>query len=200
MRVRSVGAAAVVVLALAGLSGCKTNIGTAAVIDGDRVTESDVSQYLTADAQPVVQQDSQGVTTQVAPRSFVLNTLINERLGFKLLRAIPAVSGTTEAQLEARLQADLDGKTPAQVVDQIGLHGYSADFAKLYLRVRELIILVQGQPQAEVQQAFEQMTFPVSVAPRYGKWNTERLVFEPGARVPGYLEVQSGAPVVPGNN
>jgi hypothetical protein len=191
---------AAAVLALAGLSGCKTNIGTAAVIDGDRVTESDVSQYLTADAQPVVQQNSAGTSTQVSPRSFVLNTLINERLGFKLLRAIPSVSDTTEAQLDARLQADLEGKTPGQVVDQIGLHGYTDDFARLYLRVRELIILVQGQPRADVQRAFEQMKFPVSVAPRYGEWNAQRLVFEAGARVPGYLDVQSGVPVVQGNN
>jgi hypothetical protein len=198
--VRTVGAAAAAVLALAGLSGCKTNVGMAAVIDGHRVTESDVSKYLTGDAQPVTQQDSNGVTTQVSPRSFVVNTLINERLGFKLLRVIPSISDTTEAQLDAQLQADLEGKTPAEIAEQIGLHGYTEDFAKLYLRVRELIILVQQQPQGVVQDAFGKVKFPVSVSPRYGKWDTDNLVFVPGARIPGYLDVQDGAVAVQGNN
>jgi hypothetical protein len=130
----------------------------------------------------------------------VVNTLINERLGFKLLRVIPSISDTTEAQLDAQLQADLEGKTPAEIAEQIGLHGYTEDFAKLYLRVRELIVLVQQQPQAVVQDAFAKVKFPVSVSPRYGKWDTRRLVFVPGARVPGYLDVQSGAVAVQGNN
>lgn len=186
---------------MAGLAGCKTNVGTAAVVDGHRITETDVNQYLTANAQPIAQQDpNTGATTEVSPRSFVVSTLINERLGFDLLKVIPSISGTTEGQLDAQLQADLQGKTPGQVAEQIGLHGYTEDFAKLYLRVRELIILVQQQPQTVRQDAFQKVHFDASVSPRYGTWDNKQFTFDAGARVPGYLDPQSAAPAAQGNS
>jgi hypothetical protein len=195
VRLRTIGAAAAAVLAIGGLAGCKTNVGTAAVIDGHRVTESDVNQYLTANAQPIAQQDG----TQLSPRSFVVTTLINQRLGFALLKVIPSISNTTEAQLDARLQRDLEGKSPAEVADQIGLHGYTADFARLYLQVRELIILVQQQPPNVRQDAFDKIDFDVSVSPRYGQWDNKQFSFQPGPRTPAYLDVQS-ASAAPGNS
>ena len=199
MRVRYLGAAAAAVLALTGLAGCKTNIGTAAIIDGHKVTESDINHYLTPDAQPVTQQNqSTGGSTQVSPRSFVMSTLINERLGFKLMALIPSVSGITESQLDAQLQNDLAGKTPRQVAEQGGLHGYTDDFYKILLRVRELVFVVQQQPGNVVQRAFSKVNFPVYVAPRYGQWDSKQLLFTAGSALPGYLEVQPGSASQPG--
>lgn len=199
MKLRRTSAALAAVLALTGLAGCKTNIGTAAVIDGHRVSESDVGQYLTPNAQPVTQQDqTTGGTTQVSPRSFVLSTLINERLGFKILSLIPEVSHITSTQLDAQLHRDLAGKTPRQVAEQGGLHGFTDDFYTLLLRVRELILVIQQQPRSTVQRVFNQVDFPVSVSPRYGRWDPKQLQFTPGGSMPSYLDIQPGNAVQQG--
>ena len=190
MRVRTLGAAAAAVLAITGLTGCKTNVGTAAVIDGHRVTESDVNQYLTANAQPITQQDGK----QMSPRSFVVNTLINERLGFALLRAIPSLQDVTTTQLDTQAKQTFGDETPPQ------LNGYSADFIRLYLRVNELIVLVRQQPQNVVDKAFSEVDFHASVSPRYGQWDNREFRFLPGARTPSYLEVQGAAPAAQGNS
>lgn len=196
MRVRTLGAAAAVTLALTGLAGCKTNVGTAAVIDGHRVTESDVNRYLTANSQPVTQQDpATGGTVQISPRSFVVSELINEQLGFKILQAIPSVSDLTPTQLESQLQNDLAGKTVTQVAEQLGLHGYTTAFYHIILRIQEISgVLRNAQANGvDVSAVFGKIVFPVSVSPRYGRWNSKELRFSSGATVPGYLDVQPGA-------
>lgn len=194
MRVRYLGAAAAAVLAVAGLAGCKTNVGEAAVIDGHRVTESDVSQYLTPQAQPVTEQDQNGVSTQISARSFVLSQLINERLGFAILHAVPSVSGVTPEQIDSQLQNDLNGKSPRQVAESLGLHGYTDDFYDIVLRVQEISSVLRQQPSTDVNKAVSTINFPVSVSPRFGRWDNKQLRFSSGGTVPSYLDVQAGAP------
>lgn len=196
MRVRYLGAAVAAVLALTGLAGCKTNVGQAAVIDGHKISESDISKYITPKAKPVIEQDqSSGRSVQFSPRSWVLNTLINEQLGFKLLAAIPAVSSITSTQLDAQLQNDLAGQSPTTVAEKTGLHGFTDDFYRIYLRVKELVLVVQQQPQSAVQRAFSKLKFSVSVSPRYGSWDGANLFLTPGAKLPSYLDVQPGGAV-----
>ena len=48
VRARKLTALAAAVLAVAGLSACRSNVGAAAVVDGHRISESDVHTYLTA--------------------------------------------------------------------------------------------------------------------------------------------------------
>lgn len=181
-------------LALGGLTACRTNVGTAAVIDGHRVTESDVNQYLTPVAQPVTEQNQTGGSVQVSPRSFVVAQLINERLGFKILGAIPSVSHLTSAQLDAQLQSQLAGKSVDQAAQTLGLHGYTTDFYKIVLRVQEIgSVLRNAQANGvDIGKAISSVTFPVSVSPRYGRWDSRQLQFDSGATVPGYLDVQPG--------
>jgi hypothetical protein len=195
VRVRTLGAAAAAVVALAGLAGCKTNVGTAAVIDGQRVTESDVSHYLTAQSQPVTERNANNATVQISPRSFVVAQLINEQLGFKVLAAIPSVSDVTAAQLDARLQNDLGGKSVTAVAEQLGLHGYTEAFYRIILRVQEISGVLRNEQSngVDITAAFSKIKFPVSVSPRYGRWDSTALQFIAGATVPGYLELQSGA-------
>src|SRR4051794_10501963 len=193
-------AALAAVLAVTGLAGCKTNVGTAAVIDGHRVTESDVNQYLTPDAQPVSEQSSGGGTVQISPRSFVVAQLINEKLGFKILQAIPSVSKVTEAQLDAQLQNDLAGKSVTTVAEQLGLRGYTDAFYRIVLRIQEVSgVLRNAQSNGvDVSAAFAKIKFPVTVSPRYGRWDPKGLQFSSGATVPGYLDVQPGATAAQG--
>lgn len=195
MKFRVTAAALAAVLAMAGLAGCKTNIGTAAVIDGHRVTESDVSQYLTANAQPVTQQDQNtGATTQVSPRSFVVAWLINSQLYAKIISVIPSVSDTTTAKLDSQLHKDLAGKSVTQFAESHGLHGFTEDFDRLVLRTQEMIVVLQDAQAngVDVSAAFRKLDFPVSVSPRYGRWDNKQFLFTSGASVPSYLDVQPG--------
>jgi hypothetical protein len=185
------------VLVVAGLAGCRTNVNTAAVIDGHRVTETEVNQYLTPNAQPVSERDQNGGTSQISPRSFVVAQLINERLGFKILAAIPSVSDVTAAQLDAQLQSDLAGKSVTEVAETLGLHGYTEDFYKIVLRVQELSGVLRNAQQngVDVSKAINSVSFPVSVSPRYGRWDANNLQFSSGVTVPGYLDVRPGSHV-----
>lgn len=195
MKFRVTSAVVATVLAVAGLAGCKTNVGTAAVIDGHTVSESDVSKYLTADAQPVAQQDQNtGATTQVSPRSFVVAWLINSQLYAKVISVIPSVSDTTTAKLDTQLQKDLAGKSVTQFAESHGLHGFTEDFDRLVLRTQEMIVVLQDAQSngVDVSAAFRKLKFSVTVSPRYGRWDNKQFLFTSGATVPGYLDVQPG--------
>ena len=50
--VKPISLVAVAAVAVLGLTGCDSKIGTAAVVGGHRVSDSDVSQYLTVKAKP----------------------------------------------------------------------------------------------------------------------------------------------------
>jgi hypothetical protein len=187
-------------LAVAGLAGCKTNVGTAAVIDGHRVTESDVSDYVTSRAQPVQEQSSTGSVITIPPRSFVVSELINERLGLDLVRHVPRFEQFSSAQLDARMTATLAGKTPTAEAESLGLKGYPERFYRIVLRVRELGNLLQEQAQAgtDVNKILTSLDFPVSVNPRYGSWDAKHYSFNASPTVPSYLSVVPQQQALPG--
>jgi hypothetical protein len=191
VRFRVLGAAAAAVLAVAGLAGCHANVGTAAWVDGQRISDSDVSQYITPQSQPVTGQNG-----SISPRSFVLAELINERLGFKILQAIPSVSSVTSQQLDAQLQKDLAGKSVKSAAEGLGLKGYTTDFYQIVLRVQEIARVVSSQQQsgADLQKIFKDIHFPVTVGPRYGTWDKKNLTLNGTIPIPNYLSVAPGGP------
>jgi hypothetical protein len=193
VKFRRTSAVVVAALAVSGLAGCKTNVGTAAVVDGHRITESDVNDFVLPTSQPVQQQASSGAASfTIAPRSFVLNELIYDQLGLKLLRLIPEYAHFTSAQLDARLAADLAGETPKKAAEGLGLKGYPSRFYRIVLRVQELQKLIQSAVQAgaDLTTAIRGLRFPVSVNPRYGSWDKKHLVFKTAPPVPSYLDVR----------
>ena len=194
MRFRRTSAALAIVLAAAGLAGCKTNVGTAATIDGQRVTESDVNDYVSPDAQPVPEQTRTGNVVNVPPRSFVLSELINERLGLDLVHHIPRFEAFSSAQLDARMTATLAGKTPTAEAESLGLKGYPERFYRVVLRVGELGTLLreQGQAGVDVNSILTKLDFPVSVSPRYGTWDAKNFALDGSPAVPSYLSVAPG--------
>lgn len=194
-RAAAVGVAAV--LATAGLTACRTNVGTAATVNGHRITETQVNDYITPNAQPVQQQGG-----TMSPRSFVLYLLIDERLGFAILQGIPSLRHLTSAQLDARLDSDLGGKTPTQVAESEGLKGYQESFYRVALRVQELSSIVQSARQQlgsdAVDKIIRTVHFTVSVNPRYGTWDAAKLSFNGTPAVPSYLSVAPGQAALPG--
>ena len=192
MRVRTLGAAVAAVIALAGLAGCRTNVGTAATVDGHRITESDVNDYITPDASVSLQTSSGNFSE--APRSFVIRELIDDRLFRKLLSKTPG-GEPTNAQLDASLGHDLAGKTPKQFAESIGLRGFTADFDQLFFRVEELNKALSNAQQsgANVNALVKALRFPVSISARYGHWDRKKFSLVGTPAAPSYLSVQPSA-------
>ncbi|MCU1656401.1 MAG: hypothetical protein JWO57_1057 [Pseudonocardiales bacterium] len=191
MRVRLLSVAAVGVLAVSGLSACRTNVGAAAVVDGHRVSENDVAKYLATSAQAVKVQDQSGATISIPARTFVLNTLIDQQLYQRILQATPT-GVPNEGAIASATQQGLNGSTVEKVADQAGLHGYPGAFARLWVRVQVLrnAISTDAQKGVNVQTVIDKLHFPVSVNPRYGAWDTKSLSLStnPAASVPDFLK------------
>jgi hypothetical protein len=199
VRFRRLGAAAAVVLAVGSLAACRTNVGTAATVDGHRITESDVNDYITPDAGVSLQQSGGGTFTE-APRSFVVRELIEDRLFRKLLANTPG-GAPSDAKLDSQVHTDLAGKTQRQVARSIGLRGFTDDFLIIFFRVEELghALGTAQQNGANLTALAKSLNFPVSVSARYGSWNQAKLNFNGTPAVPGYLSLQSTAAAAPAN-
>ena len=178
MRLRRIGACAVAVLALAGLSACRTKAGAAAFVGGHRITDGDITRYLTVKSTPYPNQQG----AEVRPKSLVLATLIQEKLFEKAL----AVKGppATNAELD-KLKSDvLQGATEAQLTTEITSSNFTASFEAQYLRSRELFGLFGQRSGAttsdEVVANLNKLGIRVQVSPRYGAWNGPQLALDNG--------------------
>lgn len=184
---RIIGAAAVAVLAAATLSSCRTNVGVAADIDGQHVSESQVSSYLTSSSKPV----AIGQSTTSPPRVFVLDVLI---LGpyFRKVVSASSVGNVTDSKLAAAHAAALDGRSDAAIAAEIGVHGYTDAFDKL---VVDLSILARVRSQlsgTELAKIDSTLSFPVQLNPRYGTWSRDTLFIDSSssAGVSNFLKLQ----------
>lgn len=190
-------AAAVLPFALVGLTACRTNVGTAATIDGHKISESDVAQYLTPNAEEIPEQDqTTGAVTPVPARAWILRTLLDERLTTDLLAQSPG-GAPSDADIAAAQQALLQGTPVSDVADQYAKHGYKRDFAQVYLRSQTLgqILAQKAQSGFDVRSAIDRLRPSVSVNPRYGSWNatTFQLQSDTKAGLPDFLTVGPGA-------
>jgi hypothetical protein len=193
VRLRTLGAVAAMVLVAAGLAGCRTNVGVAATIDGQRVTETQVNDYLTPSAKPVVITSG---GTALPPRSFVVNTLIEEKLFAKLLAATPA-GLPSDGQLSSIQTTDLAGKSVHAIATQLHVVGYTSDFEQKYIGVEVLgsLLSKESSQGVDVNTLANKLKFPVSVNPRYGTWDRASFTVATGAQdgLPGFLTLQPTA-------
>lgn len=192
------GAAAVAVLAAATLSACRTNVGNAATIDGHRVSESDVGSYLTPKAQAVAEQDSSGGSLNVPARSFVLETIIVDRLLARIVDALPGDPPTKGALAKIRQQG-LAGSSESAVAKKSGVIGFTAAFNTVWVHSKILnTVLGNAQQQGgiDVRTLAAKTRFPVSVNPRYGTWDraTFSLLSGSDAGLPDFLKLQPSHP------
>ena len=173
VRLRKIGIAVVAVLALAGLSACDTKAGAAAVVGGERIDEADVTKYLTTNAVPY--KNSSG--TEVRPKSFVLQTLIRERMFTKALAEHGGPA--TSSELAGIKPGVLQGSTDEQVTSQITKTGYDASFEPLLIRATELVGLfaqrLGAQSDQDILTALDKLHLNVQVNPRYGRWTPAQL-------------------------
>lgn len=186
-------AAALAVLASAGLSACRTNVGVAATADGHRITESQVNAYLTRDAQPVQVPDASGASVQVSPRTYVLQTIITERLYAKILEMLTQQNKIDEQQITAAISQILKGDSAHHFVETHGLRGFTAKFAELALRGSVLVddIRTVANNGVDLQPVLAKLKYPVSVNPRYGAWDPKNYAMstDPTAGLPKVLRL-----------
>jgi hypothetical protein len=201
VRLRTLSAVLAAVLATAGLTACRTNVGTAASINGSRITDSDVNDYVTpTGADAAVAANSQ----TVSPRSQVLQFLIQQQVFIRTLKSFGKVP--SDAQLAAShdeaasvlLQTQLTGAALDHAIRQgLPKSGIKPGFVKVYLRTQELEFAIIKSRQLtqlpELLALIKKAGVHVSVSPRYGKWSPSTLGLDGKAAVPSYLTVQPGA-------
>ena len=160
-----------VALAGVGLSACESKAGSAAVVNGDKISEKTVSSYLTPSAAMYTTSAGQ----VVIPRQLVVETLINERLYGELYaenggKPSAAALAATDTQI-------LQGTTKADIVRQSLASGYQPSFTDIRIHVVEMQALLQGRfgTQAALKTAVDKLKFSVSLSPRYGKWDPTQL-------------------------
>jgi hypothetical protein len=173
-----IGACAAALVALAGLSACDTNAGAAAFVGGDRITEADVTKYLTPTSTPY--SNSSG--GEVRPKSLVLQTLIREQI---FAKALAQHGGNPTASELARAKSSiLQGSSDEQLTAQITQTGFAAAFEPVFVSSNEFgAIFAQrlgAQSDQDVINALNKLGIKVSVSPRYGQWNSTQLALQNG--------------------
>jgi hypothetical protein len=205
VRVRRLAAVAVAtLLGIAGLAGCRTNVGVAAIVGSHHITESDVNGYITPKGvDPSVAANAAGQGQIVSPRSQVLQYLIQEQVFQQTLASFGPVpsagrlAAMHDAAASTLLQTQLAGDALDKAV-RTGLptSGISAKFTATFLRVQELeyaiITAKRLQQLPELLALIKKAHVRVSVSARYGTWDPAKLGLDAKVPVPSYLKVQPG--------
>lgn len=177
VKLRTLAALAALAVAGLGLTGCDSKAGTAAVVNGHRITETQLSDYLAPNAQPITVSDGAGGSFGVPARVFVLQYLIRNQV-FPLL-----LSGTGSSISDEQLSADraaaigtLAGDE-ATLQKQIATAGLKPRFEEVMLRQQELTDLVGKKltTQQQLTDAIAKIKDTVSINPRFGSWNESSL-------------------------
>lgn len=189
-----------VIVAAALLSSCRTHVGVAASVDGHRITETQVNDYVPSSAQAVTVRQSNGSTLSIPPRAFVLNILIKERLFSKILAKTPA-KAPTDGQLQAAVSQYLGGKTMKQAAQQLAAPGFTKEFDRRIVETQVLATQLNDlfQRGVNLDAIVKKLNFPVSVNPRYGKWDARALNMsaKSNAGLPDFVRLQPSPSTTP---
>jgi hypothetical protein len=189
VRARKLTALAAAALAVAGLSACRSNVGAAAVVDGHRISESDVHTYLTAQGPTSAGLANSG--PGLVPQSLALNYVVQERV-FTLTLTHTAGGLPSDADLRAQhdqAAATLIGQgvTGAQYDSQVAatLSSYGLTQKLLPFVVRDLdleyalVVRTKATAAADVARAIAGQRIGVSVNPAYGTWSATAFSVAP---------------------
>ncbi len=191
VRTRALTAAAAALLAAGALSACRSNIGTAAVVDGQRITDTQVAHYVTPKAQPVPLDKS-----SIGPRAFVVQILVTNAVLKKLVAKAPG-GGPSGTQVKALERRGLGGKSAKVFTESQGVKGYTTAFDRQvvdFLAYRSVLNTLQQQG-VDVGTLIKKTKVPVQVSSRYGTWNPDQLALDTsaGAGLPGFVSLQPGS-------
>ena len=182
MRFRKIGACAVAALAVTGLTACQTKAGAAAVIDGQRINQSDVNKYVDPGYTMPTPTPGAQAQAQEAPRIIVLNTLIEDRLMRAVLKSQGGVPSDEELQklhdeaFAVQLNIQQGGSQADDTLrNALGKSGLKESFGDVFVRGLELkqavIDKIKAQRQSDIANAVKKLDIPISVNGRYGSWS-----------------------------
>jgi hypothetical protein len=199
VRARKLTALAAAVLAVAGLSACRSNVGAAAVVDGHRISESDVHTYLTAQGPSTAGVANFGAG--LVPQSLALNTIVQERVLTLTLTRTPgglpsdAVMRAQHDQAAATLipagsQGSVTGaQYDSGVAATLGGYGLSQKLLPFVVRDLDLeyalVIRTKATTGADVARAIAAQHIAVSVNPAYGTWSANAFSVAPPTTAAG---------------
>lgn len=207
MRLRQLGAAGLAVLAVVGLTSCRSNIGTAAVVAGHRISESDVHSYLTpqgADPSLVAQADQNGQA--LVPKSVALNALVQAKV-YEVVLAHTQGGVPSDGDLRAARDAAAQTLSGGQITSgadlekaisaQLSKEGLNAKLLPVVLRSIDLefalISRVHAASSSDIAKAVNAQHIKVSVNPAYGHWSASDVSVLPpsGTDLPNFLTLQT---------
>jgi hypothetical protein len=173
------------VILLAGCGG--SNVGVAAKVNGQQISETRLSSYVTPKAKPIT------LSGQVTPpKPFVLYILVREQLYSALLRKTGGMPSA--GQISSLVSSYIGNGTAQQSVESLGVYGYTPSFAQEILRYRALGSILDQRVRSgvDVATAARNLQFSVVINPRYGKWDhkTMTILTAPSAGLPDYLQLQ----------
>lgn len=177
MRFRWLAAAALCALGALTLTGCDSKIGTAAVVDHSKISESDVSRYL----DPAAEDASRA-------RDLSLQYQLREKLFTVALRRKNALPSDAELQkLHDQALSNLLGQqvsgaqADATLRASMKQNGLRPSFADELVRSFELELtyarVIKADQESQVAADLAKQKIPVSVNPRYGSWDTSTFAF-----------------------
>jgi hypothetical protein len=199
-------AAAASVLATATLTACQTHVGTAALVNGHKISESDVRKYVDpAGPSPAVL--SQANNDPQVSRAVITNVLVGGQVYRIVLAKHGGATGASalrqlhDQALQELLGANANGTDlDAQLAAQLRPLGIKLSLlpkvVELYELEFSLIERIGATKAADLVKAVSDEHLHVSVNPAYGRWNATSMSVAIG-ELPQYLKTQS-AYQVPG--
>jgi len=194
VRFRLLTAAALAAVAVVGLTACDSKVGQAAVVGGHRISEHEVSDYVTRNGpDPAVASQVQGT---VEPRVQALTALIQEQLFTELLQdtgGMPAAARINALIPEVAKQQY--GQSESQLRTRVSQLGLSRSFADLLLRVGALEGILGQRSKLQSVDDFNRLVdkynIAITVSPRYGKWVPSKVQLSGNAHagVPGFVKL-----------
>jgi hypothetical protein len=165
----------------------------AATVNGSRITDSTVSHYVTPAAKSVSLQTASGGSAEVAPKPFVLQTLVYLRLLKEFVAAGPG-HGPTKGEFASVRSRVLAGKSSEQYAHERGITGYTAAFDRMLVdqQAYAAVLNVYQQEKVDVTGIIRKARIDVSVSPRYGRWDKKALSLDgtAGAGLPSFVHLQ----------
>jgi hypothetical protein len=182
-----------IALAGIGLTACDSKAGSAAVVNGSRISETSLNQYITPNAKPITGSDG----SSTPARQFVLGALVRNEVFSRMLAVTPG-GQPSKAELDKAKATVLSGTTEQSLTQNVTQSGLDATFTQQYLRELEQLTILQGRvtTQAQLTDTINKAKLDVSVSPRYGSWNTGSLAVQQLSKkqLPDVLTIDASLP------
>jgi hypothetical protein len=193
-------AASVLAVAATCLSACQSHVGAAAFVGHQRIAESDVNKYVTANAAAYSASDpNTGAATTVNPKSQVLTLLVRNELFTDLFKTLPGGLPSAGALAKARTAAIAQlGEPLEQFTLGFTSHGYRTSFVNLELDYEATITVLLDQLKdpgdgSVLIPKLEKLHLNVSISPRYGAWEPQQYGVSDGPTALPFLKLASTA-------